>query len=237
MALVSAAASAAASASLLFVGSTPASAEVQINYDLSASTVTTFGGLVELSPPPLGISRGSRGASASITIPGGIYDPQDGPAFVENFQLGEMPINENLFDVAYLLGSASAQQIGVAAGHLVNESSVIISPAQPFALETGGAVVCTPYEYCEPIGVFPVDLFGTQNLMPLAFELRDLDVYGESSIHGRLELILDGHTAIVDISGVESDRQPAPEPAAIAQMMAGCMGLSALSRSRRPRLA
>ena len=218
------------------IGLGAARADVQIDYDLSRSRITTFGGLVELTPSD-GLGTRLGGASARITVPGDLLDPQDGPALLEDFRLGEVPISENLFDLVFLVGNAEAEQVGVAMGELVGESQVVLSTEQPFAMSTSGSVVCTPAEYCSAVGAFPMDLAGIQSLTPLAFELRNLEVDGRSTVRGTLQLDFDGQTASVDLIGVERHRQFVPEPAAMAQLAFGGLALLALRRLPRSRRA
>lgn len=221
----------------LLVALAPAGrAEVEIDYDLSRSRITTFAGLVELTPAPAGTS-GAGAAFARITLSGEVDDVQDGPAWVEDFALAELPIDENLLDLVSIQGSAAAVQLGTAAGTLSGEGHVLVSPAQPFALATHGDVVCTPADTCSAIGAFPIDLTGTQILSPVAFELANLDVPGRSSVRGQIEIELNGHTATVELVGIETARRSVPEPAAALQLAAGLLGLCGLRRTRARRRA
>lgn len=220
----------------IFAAATPALAEVQIDYDLSRSRITTFAGLVELSPTPAG-TNGAGAALARITLAGDVAGPQDGPALLEDFALTDLPINENLFDLISIQGSAAAIQLGAALGTLSGGSQLLVSPTQPFAVATEGDVVCTPAAYCNTIGAFPIDLGGIQSLSPISFELRNLDVPGRSTVRGQIELELDGQTATVDLLGVETERRNVPEPATALQLVAGSLALGGIGRLNARRRA
>ena len=86
------------SLSSILAAMSPAVADVEIEYDLSRSRITAFAGLVEFTPTPPG-SNGVDAPMARITLAGDVDDPQDGPALLEGFELADLPIDENLFDV------------------------------------------------------------------------------------------------------------------------------------------
>lgn len=220
-------------ASALATAAGPARADVEIEYDLSRSRVTTFAGLVDLTPAPAGTPGGA--AFARITLAGDVTDPQNGPVLLEDFALADLAISETLFDLVSIQGMAGAAQIGPAVGALSGNGDVLLSSAQPFAVATSGDVVCTPAEYCTAIGAFPIDLAGTQTLSPLGFELRNLDVPGRSTVRGEIELEVDGHVATVELIGVEQSRRFVPEPGAALQLAAGLLGVGGLGRRRRAR--
>ncbi len=114
-------------ASILVIG-TPALTEVQIDYDLSRSRITTFSGLVELSPQPPD-TNGLGAALARITLAGDVNNPQDGPAPLEDFELADLQIDENLFDAVSIQANAAAVQLGIALGTLSDERHLFVSPA------------------------------------------------------------------------------------------------------------
>ncbi len=222
-------------ASLLGVA-TPATAEVQIDYDLSGSRITAFAGLVEFTPQLPG-TNGAGAALARITLPGTVEEPVDGPARLEDFALADLAIDENLFDVVSIQGSASAIQLGGALGTLSGGNQMLVSPVQPFAVGTEGDVVCTPAAYCDAIGTFPIDLAGFQSLSPISFELRNLDVPGRSTVSGQIELEIEGQRATVDLIGFETARRNVPEPATALQLAAGILALGGIGRARARRRA
>lgn len=223
------------STAIFAFGLAPARADVQIEFDLSGSQFSAFGGAVELSSSAYG-----GPASARITVPGDASGIQDGVATIEDFTLPSVQVNANLFDLIALNGSASAQQIGMAVGQLTDQGNgdVIVSPAMPLALDTQGSVVCTPAQYCAALGGFPLDLTGSHSFAPLSFSVQDLDVAGAASVNGRIELEFDGQSAFIDLVGTEVDRIFVPEPAIALQVCSGflcLMGLHGVSIRRRAR--
>ncbi|GEM_PF-2512457 len=203
----------------------PGLADVQIDYDLSGSRLTTFAGLVELTPT----AGGPEAAFARITLSGDVANPAEGPAIVEDFVLADLPINENLFDVVSIQGNAQAVQVGSAQATLSGQE-IQVSAAHPLAIATAGDVVCTPSSYCDAVGQFPIEFAGVQAFSPVSFQVRRLHREGRSSLFGQIELEFEGQHATLDLVGVETDRRDAPEPAATLQLAAGVLALLGIGR-------
>ncbi len=209
------------------------SAEVQIAYDLSESRVLAFDGWLELMPAEQGRLGPLAEATAQITLSGLPAYPLDGPALVEAFNLGRLPMDEDILGLLRIQGEASARQIGRAQGTLRDGRHMTLDAAAPLVLSIQGMITCAPVELCAPLAAFPLSLRGDHDFTPLGFDLHDLEQNGKSWISGRIELAVEGQTAILEIMGREQSRTPVPEPRGAVVWSAGLLGLVRLRVARR----
>jgi hypothetical protein len=211
---------AAALVSLLLAAPALRAGTIEIEFDLTGSTLSALGGHINV-PPDGTITSGI----VRMRVPGvGSMSASPGPARFSAFSLGLTV--DALLSGALVTGSASMNQNGVAHGSLTT-AFVYLTATSPFLVSATGSFQCTGID-CAAFGTFPVTFNGIQTVgPPAAFALGSINVPGQARARGTLLMMLGTHTAVLGVVGSEISRTFVPEPSWPwqAAVLAGCIAV------------
>lgn len=201
---------------------------IEIEFDLTGSSVSAVGGLINV--PPDGMITA---ASATIAVPGsGSVTASAGPASLRSLIL-DLTVDASVFG-STVMGGATATQFAPAFGTLTGGLGVL-SLTQSLFVEATGAFDCSGL-LCGAIGTFPATFNGTQTFQPpLGLGVSGLGTAGAAQLAGTITLSLAGQTAVLSIVGAETSRTFVPEPSHLVQLAAAgaLVALLFVRRSRR----
>jgi hypothetical protein len=191
--------------SLSFAAPALRAGTVEVEFDLTGSTLSALGGHINV-PPDGTITSGM----VRMRMPGtGLTAVSPGPARISAFSLGLTV--DALLSGALVTGTASMTQNGVANGSLTT-ALVYLAATSPFRVSATGTFECTGVG-CAAFGTFPVTFNGIQTIGPPAsFALGSLHAAGQATARGTLLMMLGSHTAVLGVVGNEISRTFVPEP-------------------------
>lgn len=178
---------------------------VEVEFDLTGSTLSALGGNINV-PPDGTITSGSMRMRLSGV---GSMTVSPGPASFAAFSLGLTV--DALLSGALVTGAASMTQNGVADGSLTT-ALVHMAATSPFRVSATGSFDCAGVG-CSALGSFPVTFNGIQTIgPPVTFALGSIDTPGQATASGTLLMMLGTHTAVLGVVGNEISRTFVPEP-------------------------
>lgn len=215
---------------LVLLPSAAHAGEIEINFDLTGTSVSALGGA--LSIPPAGTISA---ASWKITVPGtGSVTPSGGAATFESLTI-DATIGTNILG-ASITGFLVASQVGTGMGTL-NPALSLLQIQPVFFLDVDIFADCSGFGCIFLPDVFPISLNGTQTLNTvLGVAASGLSTLGNAMLSGTLTFTFNTITATVMLVGTEVSRTFLPEPTQLVQLGAGGLALLALglvSRRRR----
>jgi len=200
---------------------------IEIEFDLTGSTISAVGGLINI--PPDGTINA---ASMKLRVSGsGSLTPLPGPASIRSLGL-DVTVFAPLLS-ATVTGFVMATQNGMAHGTL---SALLgkFNLTDSLLVDASGLFDCTG-ALCGLFGTFPISINGTQTITPpFGLTLNGLSTLGGAVAAGALALSLASQTAVVNLAGVEVARTFIPEPSRVLQLAAAA-ALVAVLFARRGR--
>ncbi|MDH5306479.1 MAG: hypothetical protein OEW02_04805 [Myxococcales bacterium] len=192
-------------AALLLAATRTRAGEIEIEFDLTGSSLSALGGLINV-PPDGAITSGT----ARIRVPGaGAMTASAGPARLSDFALG-LDVNADTGG-AVVTGSAAMAQNGVASGTFTGMFTHL-ALTKPFPMLATGSFPCSGAG-CTALGSFPLTFNGAQTIAPpVNFTLGKIGTPGQATAKGTLLMKLGTHTAVLAVAGSEVSRTYLPEP-------------------------
>ncbi len=208
----------------------PARADlVKIEFDLGASSISAFGGLVTV--PPDGTIQA---ASATVIVTGqGTSTINSGPVTLKTLSLSGT-VNANPLGLVTVTGPVVANELSPAMGSLTANLANAFFP-NPLLLIATASIQCMG-AFCPIVGTFPITLNGTQTLNgPFTIPIGNLGTPGAATLSALFTLNLAGDAVLVNLVGSEVSRTFLPEPVRVLQLGAAGVALAGLGWLRRRR--
>jgi len=237
-------------AALILASPTGAHAEsVAIDFDLGDSILNLLGS-VTIPPDGSITSMGATAVLPAIKTSGGATSVQTGSAQLKNLT-ADITVDAGTLGIAVVTGNIFVSQRGTATGPFTNTRTVMFGGAGTGTGAGGGLSLFVSAHlkcvglFCALIGDFPVDIVGTNPPPPgqaFSIMLASLNTPGAAKVDGTAPFSLPPRTPLADpttgtlfLVGNEVSRTfNVPEPHALAQLVAGAIGLAGLSLRRRP---
>jgi hypothetical protein len=217
---------------LIGPGSLAQAATINIDFDLSASSVSILGGIVDVPP-----DGQFTIASAKLVVEGaGISTPQaGGQVTLWNLRL-KGTISADILGQALITGNFNNVALNQPVGTL---SAGLTNVAFPGSLVLGmnSNLACTGAG-CASIASFPLALTGPSTLSVLGtLPVAGLSNSGAAAFSASFSVSISGYTMLVSLVGQEISREYAqiPEPNTIGLLAMGLAGLGAIAARRRRR--
>jgi len=212
--------------------STAQAATINIDFDLSGSTVSILGGIIDVPPDGQFTT-----ATAKLVVEGaGIATPNAGGQ-VTLWQLRlKGTIDADILGQANVTGNFDHIAQNQPAGTL---SAGLANVAFPGSLVMGmnNHLDCSGVA-CGSLAAFPLTLTGPTTISVLgSIPVAGLGTVGAAAFSGSFSVSISGYTMFVSLVGQEISREYAqiPEPGTAGLVVMGLAGLAALAARRRPR--
>jgi hypothetical protein len=219
---------------LLLIGpaSVAQAATINIDFDLSGSTVSILGGIIDV-PPDGSFTL----ATATLVVEGaGISTPQpSGQVTLWKLRL-KGNIDADILGQAHITGNFDNNALNQPMGTLDGGAANVLF-GQSLQLGMNTHLNCAG-SACGSIAAFPLDLTGPSTLTALgAIPIAGLGTYGAANFAASFSVSVSGYTMLVSLVGQEISREYAqiPEPNTFALVAIGLTGLGALAARRRAR--
>lgn len=201
---------------------------IHIDFDLTGSSASLLGGLLQL-PPDGSITS----ASARVTVPGAsLTEATSGSAQLSSLQLAAT-IDATVGGSVGIAGDFTAVQTGAGLGNLAGDLATLDIASILFEID--GTLDCVGGQ-CVALGTFPVSVTDSLvlfiNLDP--FVIGGLDTVGGGTLSGALAFNLGGNEGVATLVGQESGRSFVPEPASGMLVGFGLLAAVCVDRRRGP---
>jgi hypothetical protein len=215
---------------LIGTGSTAQAATINIDFDLSGSSISILGGVIDV-PPDGQFTQ----ATATLVVEGaGISTPQAGGQVTLWALRLKGTISADVLGQALITGNfdnnAANQPVGTLSAGLANV-------AFPGSLVMGmnNQLDCSGVG-CASIANFPLSLTGPSTLSTLGtIPIAGLGTSGAATFAASFSVSISGYTMLVSLVGQEVFREYAqiPEPGTAGLVVMGLAGLGAIAARRR----
>lgn len=201
---------------------------IVIDFDLTGSSLSMFGGILNIPPDGMITS-----ATARITVQGSsLTAASAGSAAIANLTL-VATLAGTVGSGATLTGSFAGSQVGGGAGTLTAGLGNVIFGS--LSMNLNGIVNCIG-GLCGALGTFPIS--ATNSLAALTalapFNIGGLATLGAGTFNGVVTLALAGNNVVVNLVGQEVSRTFLPEPGSGVLIGLGLAGMLVLRvRPRR----
>ena len=218
-----------ASLVLLLATSSAGAGSIEIEFDLTGSSVSLLGGILEV-PPDGQVTH----AHVTLSVTGSdITTPAAGVAGVSHLDV-DATIDGTVGNSVLIIGDFVAEQSAGGTGSLASDLTTLSLTSLTLTLD--GMLDCTGSQ-CIALGTFPVSVVGVpvqpSSLDP--FVVHGLDIQGAGTLTGTLPFDLGGNAVLADLSGVETTRRFVPEPNTAGFVAVGLLLARSLRRRRRNR--
>jgi hypothetical protein len=217
---------------LIGPGSTAQAATINIDFDLSGSTLSILGGIIDV-PPDGQFTQ----ATATLVVEGaGISTPQAGGQVILWKLRLKGTISADILGQALVTGNFNNNALNQLVGTL---SAGLANVAFPGSLVFGmnNQLDCSGVA-CGSLAAFPLNLTGPTTLSVLgSIPLAGLGTSGAANFAASFSVSISGYTMLVSLVGQEIFREYAqiPEPGTAGLVVIGLAGLGALAARRRRR--
>ena len=222
-------ASGTASLVLLLTAPSAGAGSIEIEFDLTGSSVSLLGGILEL-PPDGQVTH----AHVTLSVTGSdITTPAAGVAGVSHLDV-DATIDGTVGNSVLITGDFVAEQSAGGTGSLASDLTTLSLTSLTLSLD--GTLDCIGSQ-CIALGTFPVSVVGVpvqpSSLDP--FVVHGLDIEGAGTLTATLPFDLGGNAVLADLSGVETTRRFVPEADTAAFVGVGLLVARSLRRRRRTR--
>jgi hypothetical protein len=216
-----------ASLVLLLATSSAGAGSIEIEFDLTGSSVSLLGGIL-LVPPDGQVTH----AHVTLSVTGSdITTPAVGVARVRDLDVGAT-IDGTVGNSVLITGDFVAERSAGGTGSLASDLTTLSLTSLTLTLD--GMLDCTGSQ-CIALGTFPVSVVGVP-VQPSSLDpwvVHGLGIQGAGTLTATLPFDLGGNAVLADLSGVETTRRFVPEPSATLLAAAALMTLAGLAVGKR----
>ena len=216
-----------ASLVLLLATSSAGAGSIEIEFDLTGSSVSLLGGIL-LVPPDGQVTH----AHVTLSVTGSdITTPAVGVARVRDLDVGAT-IDGTVGNSVLITGDFVAERSAGGTGSLASDLTTLSLTSLTLTLD--GMLDCTGSQ-CIALGTFPVSVVGVP-VQPSSLDpwvVHGLGIQGAGTLTATLPFDLGGNAVLADLSGVETTRRFVPEPSATLLAAGALMTLAGLAVGKR----
>jgi len=214
---------------LLLATSSAGAGTIEIEFDLTGSSVSLLGGMLEV-PPDGQVTH----AHVTLSVTGSdITTPAEGPAGVHHLDV-DATIDGTVGNTVQITGAFVAEQSAGGTGSLASDLTTLSLTS--LTLNLDGMLDCTGSQ-CIALGTFPVSVVGVpiqpSNLEP--FVVHGLGFQGAGTLTATLPFELGGNAVVANLVGAETTRRFVPEPNTAGFVAVGLLLARSLRRKRHNR--
>ncbi|MEE3331025.1 MAG: hypothetical protein VX246_09165 [Myxococcota bacterium] len=216
-----------ASLVLLLATSSAGAGSIEIEFDLTGSSVSLLGDIL-LVPPDGQVTH----AHVTLSVTGSdITTPAVGVARVSDLDV-DATIDGTVGNSVLITGDFVAERSAGGTGSLASDLTTLSLTSLTLTLD--GMLDCTGSQ-CIALGTFPVSVVGVP-VQPSSLDpwvVHGLGIQGAGTLTATLPFDLGGNAVLADLSGVETTRRFVPEPNATSLGSVALLALLALLRRQR----